>query len=542
MRHPMFERLESRLIATVGIGLLAFAVIAGLFTYTYAYRHQLELAESLQKQLVRTVQVQAEVAAFAANAQIAQGVLSGLFANPVILAARIESTDGFKADLGYREKVSLGTGKAYPLLSPVDHVERIGTLTVVQNDDRVQGSAVQAAVFQVVLLLLQILIAVTIMASVLRVMMIRPITRLANAMAAIRPGSPVRLEIDHGHATDEIGLLSTSANSLLASSEEAITALKHQNGLLSSLLKNIPVGVFMVEAPSGKPLMANDAAFNLLGRGIMPDAAKHNLAEVYKAYRIGSRAPYPPEEMPIVLGMNGVTAHVDDMVVERPDGAETRLEIFGSPVKDEQGRVWASLASFIDITERKQMEERVRQLAFHDTLTALPNRRLFNDRLRQTMAASKRSAHYGALMFLDLDDFKPLNDTHGHGVGDRLLVEAADRLKGCVREIDTVARFGGDEFVVMISELDADKEESALQATAIAEKIRLALSAPYRLTVRRPGEADTTVEHRCTASIGVTLFINHEAGPDEILKWADMAMYQAKEAGRNSIRFYDPNA
>jgi methyl-accepting chemotaxis protein len=243
----MFERLESRLIGTVGIGLLVFSVIAGLFTYTQAYRQQLGLAESLQQQLVRTVQDQAEVAAFAANNQIAQGVLSGLVANPVILAARIESVAGFSAELGYREKISQGTGRAYPLHSPVDHLERIGMLTVVQNDDRVLGSAIQAAVFQTGLMLLQILIAVIIMAAALRFTAIRPITRLAKNMAAIHPGSSVRLEIDDKHANDEIGLLSTSANSLLAASEEAITALKHQNGLLSSLLKNIPVGVFMVK-------------------------------------------------------------------------------------------------------------------------------------------------------------------------------------------------------------------------------------------------------------------------------------------------------
>ena len=134
--------------------------------------------------------------------------------------------------------------------------------------------------------------------------------------------------------------------------------------------------------------------------------------------------------------------------------------------------------NFTDITERKQMEDQVHQLAFYDTLTHLPNRRLLDDRLSQTMAASKRSACYGALMFLDLDNFKPLNDMHGHVVGDLLLIEAADRLEACVREMDTVARFGGDEFVVMISDLDADKSRIDAQARLIAEKIRVALSDP----------------------------------------------------------------
>ena len=194
------------------------------------------------------------------------------------------------------------------------------------------------------------------------------------------------------------------------------------------------------------------------------------------------------------------------------------------------------LAVTRDISLRKQMEAQILQFAFHDTLTNLPNRRLLLDRLSQAMAASKRSSCYGALMFLDLDNFKPLNDAHGHGVGDLLLIEVARRLSECVREIDTVARIGGDEFVVMLSELDADRPTSISQALAISEKIRDTLSLPYRLPISQDGK--TLVEHRCTASIGLVVFVDHEASTDDILKQADTAMYQAKEAGRNSVRLY----
>ena len=194
------------------------------------------------------------------------------------------------------------------------------------------------------------------------------------------------------------------------------------------------------------------------------------------------------------------------------------------------------------ISERKQAEEQIRQLAFYDALTQLPNRRLLNDRLEQAMAASKRSGRYGALMFLDLDNFKPLNDTHGHDVGDLLLIEVARRITGCVREMDTCARFGGDEFVVILSELVTDKTESTTQARIVAEKIHAALAEPYRLKIQPEGKAETTVEHHCTSSIGIVLFVDHEASAEDILKWADMAMYQAKEAGRNLIRFYGANA
>ncbi len=221
------------------------------------------------------------------------------------------------------------------------------------------------------------------------------------------------------------------------------------------------------------------------------------------------------------------------------DGSVIWGEVLSKPERDSHGAITGYHGITREITERKQMQDQVRQLAFYDTLTKLPNRRLLNDRLAQAMASSSRSGCHGALIFLDLDNFKPLNDTHGHAVGDLLLSEAGDRLKDCVRETDTVARFGGDEFVVILRDLTPDKPTSISQAKIVAEKIRSALSDPYRLPIRHEGNAENEIEHSCTASIGVALFIKYEVSQDNILKWADKAMYQAKEAGRNAIWFYD---
>lgn len=192
-----------------------------------------------------------------------------------------------------------------------------------------------------------------------------------------------------------------------------------------------------------------------------------------------------------------------------------------------------------DITERKRLEDQIRHLAFYDPLTKLANRRLLNDRLEQTMPASKRSGRYAALMLLDLDDFKQVNDSFGHTVGDEVLVEVAKRLKGCVREMDTVARWGGDEFVVILSQLDMNKGASVQQARLVAEKIRARLDEPHFLTVKHDTAEPVSIAYHCSSSIGAVVFINHEASEEMVLKWADAAMYQAKESGGNQILFHD---
>jgi diguanylate cyclase (GGDEF)-like protein/PAS domain S-box-containing protein len=228
-----------------------------------------------------------------------------------------------------------------------------------------------------------------------------------------------------------------------------------------------------------------------------------------------------------------------ETVRRHKDGRLINISTSISPVLDRQGKVIGASKIARDITKHKQLEDKVHQLAFYDELTKLPNRRLLNDRLEQAMAASRRNSHYGALLFLDMDNFKPLNDVYGHGMGDLLLLAAARRISSCVRETDTVARFGGDEFVVLLGELDEDKTESNTQASNVAEKIRGTLAEPYFLEIQQGDKAKSTVEHHCTSSIGVVLFLNHKTSVDDIIKSADAAMYQAKNAGRNKIKFYE---
>jgi len=202
--------------------------------------------------------------------------------------------------------------------------------------------------------------------------------------------------------------------------------------------------------------------------------------------------------------------------------------------------LYAALFFYVRNTDRDaaNWHEQINYLAYYDSLTGLPNRRLLNDRLEHVKSASKRTKRYAALLFLDLDNFKPVNDVYGHDVGDLLLQDAGKRISKCVRQADTVARFGGDEFVVLLSELVIDLEESTAQAGIVAEKIRAVLAEPYWLKVKTAENQETTVEHHCTSSIGIVLFLNKDGSAADIVKWADLAMYEAKSSGRNQIRYY----
>ena len=202
-----------------------------------------------------------------------------------------------------------------------------------------------------------------------------------------------------------------------------------------------------------------------------------------------------------------------------------------SAIRSESGEINNYIAAFSDISERKLAEEQIRNLAFYDPLTLLPNRRLLLDRLRELLAACHRHHYHGAVLVIDLDNFKTLNDTRGHDVGDLLLIDVARRLRESIRDSDTVARLGGDEFVILLDQLSEQKEIAVNQVKAIGEKVLATIREPYFLDGQ---------EHHCSSSIGIHLFHGQHHTREEILKYADTAMYQAKASGRNTLRFFEP--
>ena len=220
-----------------------------------------------------------------------------------------------------------------------------------------------------------------------------------------------------------------------------------------------------------------------------------------------------------------------EITKRRKDGSTLTVESRWTLVRGDDAQPQSILAIDTDITQRKAAEHEIQHLAFYDPLTLLPNRLLLMDRLQQVLVTNPRSGHTGALLFIDLDNFKTINDTLGHDKGDLLLQQVALRLANSVRAGDTVARLGGDEFVVMLLDLGANPAEAAVQAKAFGEKILVALGQSYRIA---------GLAHHSTSSIGIALFNNQQDTVGELLKQADLAMYQAKAAGRNAMRFFDP--
>ena len=306
-------------------------------------------------------------------------------------------------------------------------------------------------------------------------------------------------------------------------------ALRESENRHRLIVENSPVSIHEIDM-EGNILSMNRAGLHM--RGVIDEIVVQGTPFL----EVASAPDRKRLEPLLALAYEGSISHFE-FKAKGPSG-----RIFKScfvPIKNSEGGVERILGLAEDITEQKNAEEHIRRLAFYDQLTELPNRRLLHERLQQAITLGRRTGRYGAVMFLDLDNFKSLNDAYGHGVGDQLLVEAARRLTLCVREIDAVARLGGDEFVVLLDEVGDNFEAATNRAGMVAQRIRTTLAEPYVLSHTPEGEEEKQVTHCCTSSIGIALFHGKQSNMEDLLKWADMAMYQAKEEGRNTFRFYD---
>ncbi len=311
--------------------------------------------------------------------------------------------------------------------------------------------------------------------------------------------------------------------------------LRQQKKQLSVITETIADGLYVMD-DHGIVTMVNQAFTDLLGyrRDEVLGHIGHDLFHVHESHE--SHETLPLHECPIYTAVRGGGSYAGEQVFLTRDGRHLTVEVSSRPLCDEWGqRLGGSVTAFRDVTERRRAQAEIQHLAFHDQLTGLPNRRLLHERLAETQVRSAQHGTHAALLFIDLDHFKSLNDTRGHEIGDRLLEAVAHRLTRTARPGDLVARLGGDEFVVMLEGLDPSPMQAATQARMVAERLREALTQPYTLA----SEAGP-VEHPMTASLGVGLFRGQSESAHDLLKHADLAMYEAKSAGRNAVRFFDP--
>jgi len=296
---------------------------------------------------------------------------------------------------------------------------------------------------------------------------------------------------------------------------------------LAAVLDAVPAAVFIAHDRDCLRVTGNRAASEMLdlpdGINLSLNAGEESRLQNFRILRNGRELSI--EELPVEkAAREGVEVRGFEQDLVFADGTVKHLIGNAKPLQDATGRIYGSVAAFVDISERREAEEQIRRMAHLDPLTNLPNRILLMDRLRQALSISLRNQSRTAVLFLDLDRFKEINDSLGHHIGDQLLQEGAGRLRKAIREADTVARLGGDEFIVVLPELHAIED-----AAAVAGKILNAISAEYAIAGQKLS---------ITASIGISVYPDHGTDPAQLLRLADKAMYAAKESGRNTFCFH----
>jgi len=349
---------------------------------------------------------------------------------------------------------------------------------------------------------------------------VQPILRIGEAAKRISGGDfSSRLEIA---TRDELSTLAHTFNQMVVQTEQLLSALNLRRRRADDIIASLPAGLIVVNNTL-KVRSVNRTFREMFGLKNGEDVSGRELADIL---------PLPDlrQQAQAVLAGGIALRGIDAALGEK----WLRLTITGIRLAEEEEEEEEDdlLVVVEDITELKAQAVHIEQLAFYDPLTGLPNRSLLRDRVQRALTHSTRHKNHGAILFIDLDNFKALNDTKGHNIGDLLLIEAAKRLQDCIRSGDTVARLGGDEFVVVLDELNENTRQAAAQAQDIGEKVLASLNQPFNLQ---------GFEHYSSASIGISLFRDNEISIDDLFRHADTAMYQAKTSGRNTLRFFDPD-
>lgn len=523
------KSLHIKVSLSVAAAALFVVVLSSQFFYQRSYENSFNDSKRSVQQLLETVQTTAAIAAYVGNREMAQQVVSGLTQNDIVVGATIIANNEI---IGQGGKTSADTHQSLisiSLSAPFDEKEIVGQLAVVPNIPLIALRARDSAMATAMGLAAQAAVVALLVLILVYWMMTRPLSHLSGRLHRITPGDGNRLDVNSLHRGDEIGLLTGDINALLHTVESMLEEerqLRHRVELLETRFRGIfedsSAGIFLVHE-QGTLLTANHAFFLLTGLNEQQqrDSADDNIIQ---------RVFFDHEQAGSLIKLS--------LVSKRPHSADLRIRtdndeqahwvhcIFSPAGNAQHGATVEGV--MYDVTQRKYSEERTRELAEKDSLTGLSNRSAAESALAELIRQPPIGNCEFAVMMIDLDRFKFINDTYGHDAGDKVLVTVATRLRKLVRDSDVVARLGGDEFLLILNH-----SGNLGMVKRIAQKILDAQQVPIEV---QPG-----VMEKLGMSIGIALYPEHGDNPLSLRKHADQAMYAVKRQGKNNYAIYNPD-
>ncbi|WP_201065555.1 MULTISPECIES: diguanylate cyclase domain-containing protein [Thiorhodovibrio] len=527
----MNDRLSIRIAITVGVLALLGAGLVSFVSYWRTHAVEVTSAQRTLSQLGATVERTAMIAAYLQNREIAEDAVLGLAKNEIVAAVSLTSLDGtFSVDHGHPASQSAQDAVRVALESPFTPGEQVGEMTIYPRQELINLNARSAALGNAVLLGGYTLLVALLVMAIIQWQFVPVLRQLASALHVINPGGPERLQLPSRHRDDEIGRLALDINRLL---DLVQSKLDNERGLrlemqdleqrFRLIFERASVGIFLLDE-DGCLVMANQAFRDILGRDGMSQIQGHQIC-LYQLFDDVERVIAMLEE----ATDHGQSTSADLSLANDASSTPRWVHCVLTRIRYNSDNHLAGRALVqgivTDITERKQAERIIRFQAERDPLTNLANRRSAEAELNARLEQSRREGVCLAVCLIDLDQFKPINDTYGHDVGDKVLVAVAERIRDCVRRADLTARLGGDEFLVALLDVSCRSTIGS-----VARKLLESLARPIDL-----GDG---LELRVGASLGISLSNEHGHDLQRLLSLADQAMYQVKRHGKNAFRVY----
>lgn len=522
------KSLHIKVSLSVAMAALLVVLLSSQFFYKRDYEKSFAESERSVLQLLETVQTTAGISAYVGNRELAQQVVTGLTKNDIVLGAKIIAGLEVIGQDGKAATENTGETIAIRLVAPFDENEIVGELAVVPNAPLIALRARNSAMSTALGLALQSALVALLVLILVYWLMTRPLSTLSGSLHRITPGDGSRLNVNNIHRGDEIGQLAGDINALLNTVEKMLEEerqLRHRVELLETRFRGIfedsSAGIFLVRE-RGALVTANPAFFQLTGMDEDQLLKTGDEDIVRNVFLDNDQAASL-----IKLALITRRPHSADLRIRHEDDTGARwVHCIFSPAGNEPNNGTVEGVMY-DVTQRKQSEARIRTLAETDGLTGLSNRQAADSALQALITQTSVGGKAFAVMLIDLDRFKHINDTYGHDAGDKVLITVAERLRKLVRESDVVARMGGDEFFVILNHAG-----NIGMVTRIARKILDAQQAPIEV---QPG-----VMEKVGMSIGIALYPEHGDNPLSLRKHADQAMYAVKRRGKNNFAIYEP--